>query len=443
MADTEHTWTLPGLTLRDLTVPVPLDRADPSRGSIEVFARVITAEGGADRPFLLYLQGGPGSEAPRPTGDPLGPAWVERALRDFQVVMLDQRGTGRSAPIGLDVPLEVDSVPAADGTGPARTLREADAAARAEHLACFRADAIVEDAEAVREALGVERWSVLGQSFGGFCTLRYLSEHPDSLTQVLFTGGLPAVGRAGDGSCVIDEVYALTWQRMIAASREHHRLFPDDAQRLRELSRRAAAGALLLPDGSRVSPERLRTLGHLLGASGGSERLHHLLDLPLDSPAFTYDLAAALPFGGRNPLYAVLHESCWADGGATGWAADRTMPTEVREDPTLLAGEHVHRSLFTQSPELAAWAETADLLAQRDWPALYDTAALAQTTVPGAAAVYHDDVYVPREFSLATAELLPGVRPWVTGEYAHNGLRAGGERVLDRLLDLAAGRALR
>ena len=41
---------------------------------------------------------------------------------------------------------------------------------------------------------------------------------------------------------------------------------------------------------------------------------------------------------------------------------------------------------------------------------------------------------------MATAALLPGLRPWVTSEYEHNGLRAGGEAVFDHLLDLATGR---
>lgn len=431
----------PGLLVREVRLPVPLDRADPARGEIEIFARIIAAPDGAERPFLLYLQGGPGSEAPRPTGDPIGPAWLERALRDFRVVMLDQRGTGLSTPIGLDAPLGVSTVPGSASRGadgrPARTLREADDAARAEHLACFRADAIVEDAEALREALGARTWSVLGQSFGGFCTLRYLSEHPDSLREVLFTGGLPALGPQ------LDAVYTTTWERMIDASRAHHRRFPRDAARLRELAARSRDGELRLPGGERVGPDRLRTIGHLLGASGGTERLHHLLETPDGAPAQAHDLAAALPFGGRNPLYSVLHESCWADGAVTAWAADRTMPGEVREDPTLLAGEHVHRSLFAESAELAPWAGTADLLAQREWPVLYDADALRRTDVPGAAAVYYRDVYVPREHSLRTADLLPGVHVYVTSEYEHNGLRASGERVLDRLLDLARGRALR
>ena len=238
----------------------------------------------------------------------------------------------------------------------------------------------------------------------------------------------------------MDAVYATTWDGMIARSERYWARFPEDRERFRRLADSAASGTLRLPDGQRVGVERLRRLGHLLGASGGQERLHYLLDLDPASPAFLHDLAAALPFGGRNPLYAVIHESCWADGVATRWTADRMMPDAVREDPTLLAGEHVHRDLFAEDPELAPWAEAADLLAEHEWPRLYDEQALRAADVPGAAAVYFEDAYVPRQYSLATAEMLSGVHPWVTSEYEHNGLRASGQGVIDHLLDLATGR---
>lgn len=420
-------WKAPGLWLRDITTQVPLDHDDHASPSIQLFARILTAPGGEDKPYLVFLQGGPGSEAPRPL-DASTPAWLPRALQDHQVVMLDQRGTGRSTPVGLDVTLPAGAI---DG---AETLRQATAEQQARYLTHFRADAIARDAELLRELLGVETWTLLGQSFGGFVTLRCLSAHTSSVEAALFTGGLPVVGPH------LDDVYATTWQGMITRSEQFYARFPADRDRMRRLAERAEAGRLRLPDGQSVGVERLRRLGHLLGASQGAERLHLLLEHDHDSPAFTHDLAAALPFSGRNPLYAVIHESCWADGMATRWAAERTMPQAVREDPTLLAGEHAHRELFTEDPQLAPWAEAAELLAENQWPQLYEEQALRAADVPGAAAVYYDDAYVPREHSMATAALLPRVGTWVTSEYEHNGLRASGEHVLDHLLDLTAGR---
>jgi hypothetical protein len=74
------------------------------------------------------------------------------------------------------------------------------------------------------------------------------------------------------------------------------------------------------------------------------------------------------------------------------------------------------------------------------WPRLYDADVLAEVDVPCAAAIYAEDAYVDRVFSEETGRLLPGMRPWVTNELEHNGLRADGERVLDRLFGLARGR---
>jgi hypothetical protein len=61
--------------------------------------------------------------------------------------------------------------------------------------------------------------------------------------------------------------------------------------------------------------------------------------------------------------------------------------------------------------------------------------------VPVAAAIYTDDMYVERAFSERTAAVIRGLRPWITSEYEHNGLRADGDRILGHLIDLARGRA--
>ena len=410
---TEH---LPGLTLTNVTIDAPLDAANPSAGSIEVFARVVTAEGGETKPYLVFLQGGPCHEAGRPT--PNNPPWLKRALEDYQVVLLDQRGTGRSTPV---------SSPSLS------PLAGLDDAAQAAYLTHLRADEIVNDCELLRESLGATTWTTLGQSFGGFTTLNYLSRFPESLAGALITGGLSAVGRP------IDDVYAATWQIMIAKSEAYYRHFPSDRARVRELGALCAQGAVRLPNGDPVSPERFRTIGSNLGVQGGVETIHYLLELDHESSAFRHDLMGALPFGGRNPLYAMFHESSYADGVATRWSAERTMPDRVRDDVTLLAGEHLHRSLFAEDSDLAPFAGVADLLAEHEWNQLYFAEVLAQADVPVAASVYHGDAFVPVQFSLETAALLPDCRTWVTSEYEHNGLRAD-PAVLDHLIGLLKNR---
>ena len=87
----------PGTVLTDRFFAVPLDHQRPDGEQIEVFAREVVAadKADADLPWLLFLQGGPGFGAQRPEGRD---SWLDRALEDYRVLLLDQRGTGRSSP---------------------------------------------------------------------------------------------------------------------------------------------------------------------------------------------------------------------------------------------------------------------------------------------------------------------------------------------------------
>ncbi len=404
---------LPGLVSIEHTFTVPLRHDQPGGEQLSVFARELADPDGRERPLLVFFQGGPGFEATRPSTGPRAPGWLDRALADFRVLLLDQRGTGRSSPVG--------------------TLPGRSAAEQADYLACFRADSIVGDAEFIRDALGVERWSVLGQSFGGFCVFAYLSLAPDGLREALVTGGVPPLGRE------IDEVYAHTYDRVGDRNRRYLARYPGDEARLTELrARLEGKPGLRLPTGEELSWRRFRQLGAMLGMSDGADRLHHIIELDSASAPFGYDIASADSFS-RNPIYAVLHEACYADGGVTDWSAQRMLP-DVYEDSILLTGEHVFPWMFADYPALAPLGEAAELLAAREWPRLYDLAALAGNTVPVAAVIYADDMYVERVFSEETAARVGGMRTWLTSEYDHNGLRADGARILGRLLDLARDR---
>ncbi|MFJ2533911.1 alpha/beta fold hydrolase [Microbacterium maritypicum] len=409
--------TLQDLTVEEHTLTVPLVWGDPAdHRTIDIFARVVAREGGESLPYLVFLQGGPGMEAPRPFHSSTSPAWLDEALAHYRLVLLDQRGTGLSTPVG-DHDL----------------ARGAEAVA--EHLTHLRADAIVRDCEAMREHLGATTWSVLGQSFGGFTTLAYLSTDAASLEDVFITGGLSAVGRHPD------DVYALCYDKMRDVSERYYRRFPEHRDTMRRLVDLADAGGIVLPDGEVVSRSRLRSVGSALGTNDGWQTLWSILERDPSSNAFRYDLMHAMPYDGRNPLYFAFHESSYADGHATRWSAERTEPTDFRDDPTLFTGEHIRREWTETVPAFQPWRDVALHLAEFEWPSIYDTTAISASGATGAAAVYINDVYVPYEFSLETAKLLPGVQLWQTSEHEHNGLRSG--PVLSHLIDLAHGRRVR
>ncbi|MCX6502989.1 MAG: alpha/beta fold hydrolase [Microbacterium sp.] len=409
---------LQDLTIEDHLIEVPLVWGDASDArTIDVHAAVVSREGGEDLPFLTFLQGGPGNEAPTPFHQPTAPGWLDAALAHYRVVLLDQRGTGKSTPVSDSI---LDRMPAVEV---------------AEYLTHLRADSIVRDAEAMREHLGAETWSTLGQSFGGFTTLAYLTTDAASLDDVYITGGLSAVGRHPD------DVYALCYDKMRVMTERYYRRFPEHRDAMRRLVDLADAGRIVLPSGEVVSRSRMRSVGSLLGGDNGWQTLWSILDADPSTNAFRYDLAGAMPFGGRNPLYYVFHESSYADGFATNWSAERTEPDDFREDVTLFTGEHVRREWSETVPAFQPWAEVTDLLAVQDWPSLYSADRIREADPTGAAAVYVNDVYVPLEFSLETAALMPGVQTWVTSEHEHSGLRTGD--VLPRLIDLAQHRRVR
>jgi pimeloyl-ACP methyl ester carboxylesterase len=403
---------IPGLVVTEREHSLPLDHSDPDGPRLSVFTRELADPEGQERPLLLFLEGGPGSEAPRPSLTDSSPPWLERALADFRVLMLDQRGTGRSSPIGPSLPGSPQQ--------------------QADHIAHFRADSIVSDAEWVRRELGVERWSLLGQSFGGFCAMRYLSAAPEGLREVLFTGGVPPLQAS------VDEVYRATFDRMRERNERFYERYPGDRERVLGLLEHLAEEPATLPGGGTLHPARLRQLGGSLGMSHGLERLHYLLELGPSSPAFLHDVEQATSFA-RNPLYAILNEACWADGGATGWSAQRVLAEQADWPPEFFTGEHFFPWMF-EDPSMEPLREATEILARRRWPPLYDLERLRANEVPAAAAVYAEDPYVERVFSERTAETVPNLRVWLTNEYLHDGLRKDGGRVLGRLLDLVRGR---
>jgi pimeloyl-ACP methyl ester carboxylesterase len=428
----------PGTIVTDHVLPVPLDHAAPDGEQIDVFVRQVVAAGkGSERlPWLLFLQGGPGNRGPRPLGRD---SWLSRALDDYRVLLLDQRGTGRSTPANRQ-------------TLPTR----GDAAAQAEYLSHFRADSIVRDCEAVRRRLlgDDEPWTVLGQSFGGFCAVTYLSFAPQALSEVLITGGLPGLRTTPV------EVYRAAYPRIQRKNAAHYARYPEDVATVRDIVRHLRDRPSVLPGGGLLTPPAFQSLGLMLGSGTGSHTLHYLVeDAFVTGPAgrvlsdaFLSEVQGHLSFAG-SPLYAVLHEASYGQASAsaqgTRWAAETVRPefpafdAEIALDgdaPVLFTGETIHPWMFETDPALAPLRETAELVAQREqWPDLYDPDRLARNEVPVAAAVYHDDMYVDTADSLATARAIRGLRTWVTDEYEHDGLRVSDGRVLDRLVQLVRG----
>ncbi len=247
------TYRQPGLVLTDRRFTVPLDHDDPAGETIELYAReaVASDKAGQNLPWLVYLQGGPGFGANRFVGKG---AWFGRALKEYRVLLLDQRGTGHSSPANRQtLPLR---------GGPAE---------QADYLARFRGDSIVRDCEAIRpQVTGGAPWTVLGQSFGGFCTTSYLSLAPEGLAAAVITGGLPSLDAHAD------DVYRAAYPRIERKVTAHYARYPQDVERARRIADHLLTHDVTLPNGHRLTVEAFQSLGILLGGGEGSHRLHLL-----------------------------------------------------------------------------------------------------------------------------------------------------------------------
>lgn len=421
------TYTLPGLALTDHTFSIPLDHAQPDGERIQIFARAVRAVGkrSEERPWLIFFQGGPGSPSPRPLASS---GWIKRAVEEYHVLLLDPRGTGRSTPLTFQTLARLRGAPA-----------------QAEYLKHFRADAIVRDAEWIRRTMFGEesRWTLLGQSYGGFCITTYLSHAPHALNAVLITGGLPPLVDEPDA------VYRATYGHVLAKNQLYFERYPDDAVQAHAIATYLAEHEVRLPTGDRLTPQRFQQLGLDFGASDGFEHIHYLLEGAFVEGAHGRELSYTFLRGvenaqhyDTNPIFAILHEAIYCQGKAARWSAERVRSefpafTFAPDAPLLFTGEMIYPWMFEEYAALRPLREAAEILAAYDgWPTLYDMTVLRANTVPGAATIYYNDMYVDRTFAEQTAATIRGMKTWITNEYEHNALRADGERILNRLLQM-------
>ncbi|AZA08769.1 Proline iminopeptidase [Corynebacterium pseudopelargi] len=408
-----------GLTIKEHRLSVPWDHDNPSE-TFDLFARELIPAGGETLPVMVYFQGGPGFPAPRPESIQ---GLIGEALRHYRVILLDQRGTGRSARID-------------------------DRNLRGDLLPLLRQEFIVRDAELLREALALKQWTLYGQSFGGFCITTYQSLFPESIENAYLTGGLPALFDSAD------QLYKTTFEKLRRRHLEFYREYPWIENRIREVCHHLDCSDERLPTGERLSSRRLRTLGINLGRGTGFHTLAYLFEQPfsvckgekrLDS-AFLQAISQQVSFAGA-PLYAAIHESIYGGivnaGAPTNWAAHRvraTMPgfeedaDPKAKEPFFLTGEHIFPWQFEEDPALRPFKSSAQALAEHPWPASpYDAEAIREHAATSAAAIYVDDIFVPFEQSMETARTYKDLRPYITNTYQHDGIRADGAAIFARL----------
>lgn len=256
-------------------------------------------------PWLLFLQGGPGFEVASPQNN----YWINTILdRGYQVLCLDQRGTGLSSPLS-----------------PSTLGLRGDEKVQAQYLRAFRADSIVKDCEAIRKALTQDlplekqKWSIMGQSFGGFCSLTYLSFSPEGVREAFLFGGLPPLV---DGP---DEVYRRTFKKVIERNEAYYAKYPEDVEKVQQILKLLQRfGDTTVRDTTSqgfMTARRFMQLGIHFGSHGGLDTVHEIVlrahsDLNfvghITKPNIV-KIESLLPFNDHM-MYTVLHEPLYCQG---------------------------------------------------------------------------------------------------------------------------------
>ena len=262
----------------------PLNPARPEGVKIDVHYVVVPAMARRKWPDPVFLlAGGPGQSAIDVAGGVL-PLFA-RLNNRRDIVFVDQRGTGRSAPLECE---DERDLPLAQRADPelqlARLTRCRDTLQKMPHgdLRMFTTPIAMQDLDAVRAQLGAARINLVGVSYGTRAALDYQRQFPQHVRRSVLDGVAPPdmalpQSYATDGQAAFDAQLAAC-EAEVACARAHPRLRADWAALLAALPRSVTLAHPLTGEPERFTLTREMVLGAVRG--------------PLYTPA----AASALPF---------------------------------------------------------------------------------------------------------------------------------------------------
>jgi pimeloyl-ACP methyl ester carboxylesterase len=180
------------VTFSCATLTVPLDRAalhpgPPSAGQLTL--QVAMADNAdAPRGVLIFLTGGPGQPGVPFASSVANLLFEPSVVRDYRLVLIDQRGTGAGA---LLCPQLQQVMGSSDLTVPPTGVVPACAQAIGPARQFFTTADTVADLDALRQAMGVDKISIDGVSYGTFVAERYAILHPERVSRLVLDSVVP------------------------------------------------------------------------------------------------------------------------------------------------------------------------------------------------------------------------------------------------------------
>ncbi|MFE7412959.1 alpha/beta fold hydrolase [Streptomyces laurentii] len=310
----------PGLTgYTCATLNVPLDHSGGVPGRLGL--KVAMADNvRAPKGVLLFLTGGPGQPGV-PFVERLGKK-LEPVLKEYRLVMIDQRGTGAGA---LQCPQLQEEMGSSDLTPPtARAVTDCAAAIGPERRHYSTNDTVA-DLESLRQALGVRKMTLDGVSYGTYTAERYALAHPRHVARLVLDSVVPQTGYDP-----MDRAALRAAPRVLTAACRATGCATDPAADLAEVVSRYGNGADVidaLTTWEFVDPDYTAMIDALHQAANGD-------------PAMLRDLIAGVREGGAasaEELSQGLHASTLCLDGRYPWGRSDT-PVAGRQEALEKAG---------------------------------------------------------------------------------------------------------
>ncbi len=179
-----------GATPAECGVVTVVENRTSQRGrTIEIHFMVIRGERQPAREALFMFAGGPGqgSIATYATA-----AWPRPVRATMDIVLVDQRGTGRSHPLNCDITAATDPAGAFGQMYPPEWVRRCrDMLSADADLTQYTTDAAVQDVEDVRASMGYDKIALYGGSYGTRMAQAYMRRHPDRVRAAVIDGVVP------------------------------------------------------------------------------------------------------------------------------------------------------------------------------------------------------------------------------------------------------------
>ena len=262
----EHPLLISSVAARCGTLRVAEDPAQPSGAAIGLSVAVVPAldRRSAAAP-LFVLAGGPGQSAQALYASFVGA--FARINREHDIVLVDQRGTGKSAPLFCDYPQDWQEL-----SDDAPALREATTKCLAKfgpRVRFYTTSAAVQDLDAVRQALGLRQIDLYGSSYGTRVAEAYMRRHPANVHAAILDGVVDPEKAIGpdtpfDGEAALNLILA-----RCRDNRDCSAAYPNLSQELDALRRRFGPErqTLTLDDPSSGIPRQIEFNRSMLSAA--------------------------------------------------------------------------------------------------------------------------------------------------------------------------------